>query len=416
MATIKYIDGILHVEEVNIPSIARQVGTPFYVFSSRQIETNLLEIKNSIKEFGGKVFYAMKANSNQAILKILFDLGAGFDVVSGGEYLRAKAVGCPGSAIVFSGVGKTQDEMELALNGGIRQFNVESFPELLLLDSVAGKLGTIAPIAVRINPDVDAETHHKISTGKAENKFGIPITKVEKFFKVASGLPNINLLGIDLHIGSQITSLRPYEKAFRKVSNFIIEKGLQISRLDLGGGLGVVYNPSDDHPPSVVEYAKLIHEVYGTMDLEIEIEPGRFIVADAGILVSSVLYKKNGENRNFLIIDAAMNDLIRPAMYSSYHDIKPIMEPRNSTTSPYDVVGPVCESSDTFAENRHLPELQAWDLLAFMTAGAYSTVMASEYNTRPMVSEIMVKGNKWACIRKSPSIEEILSRDIIPTW
>ena len=210
--------------------------------------------------------------------------------------------------------------------------------------------------------------------------------------------------------------MRPYEKAFRKVSDLIGERGLKISRLDLGGGLGVVYNPTSDNPPNVEEYAKLIQEVYGSMDLEIEVEPGRFIVADAGILVSSVLYKKTGENRNFLVIDAAMNDLIRPAMYSSYHEIKPILEPRNPTTSPYDVVGPVCESSDTFAENRQLPELQAWDLLAFMTAGAYTTVMASEYNTRPMVSEIMVRENKWAFIRKSPSIEEILSTDIIPTW
>lgn len=416
MATIKYIDNTLHVEDVDISSIAREVSTPFYVFSTKQIESNFLTIKNSINDFGGKVFYAMKANSNQAILKLLFDLGAGFDVVSGGEYHRAKAVGCPGSAIVFSGVGKTQDEMVLALKGGIRQFNVESFPELLLLDSVAGKLGEIAPVAVRINPDVDAETHYKISTGKAENKFGIPISRIKEFFQVSSGLPNINLLGVDIHIGSQITSLQPYEKAFRKVYDLIGEMELQISRLDLGGGLGVVYHPTEDNPPGIVIYANLIREVFGNMDLEIEIEPGRLIVADAGILVSSVLYNKKGENRKFLVIDAAMNDLIRPAMYSSYHDIKPIQKPMNSKTFPFDVVGPVCETSDTFTENRYLPDLQARDLLAFMTVGAYTTVMASEYNTRPMVSEIMVRGNKWAFIRKSPSIKEIIGRDIIPSW
>ena len=416
MTTIKYIEDILHVEDVDIPSIAREVGTPFYVFSTCQIEANLLAIKNSINDFGGKVFYAMKANSNQAILKILFNHGVGFDVVSGGEYQRAKAVGCPGSAIVFSGVGKSQDEMELALNGGIRQFNVESFPELLLLDAVAGKAGKIAPIAVRINPDVDAETHHKISTGKAENKFGIPIARAEEFIKVAASLANINLLGIDIHIGSQITSLKPYEKAFRKVAALIAELGLTISRLDLGGGLGVVYHSTVDNPPSVEKYAKLIRDIFGQFNLDIEIEPGRFIVANAGILVSSVLYNKTGENRNFLIIDAAMNDLIRPAMYDSYHEINPIMKPGISTISPYDVVGPVCESSDTFAENRLLPEFQPGDLLAFMTAGAYSTVMASEYNTRPMVAEILVKGKQWASIRKAPTIEEIISRDIIPTW
>ena len=416
MTHIKYIDGILHVDEVDIPSIAREVGTPFYLFSASQIEDNFLAVKNCVASFGGHVFYAMKANSNQAILKLLFELGAGFDVVSGGEYLRAKAVGCPGDRIVFSGVGKTKDEMELALTKGIRQFNVESFSELHLLDTVAGKLGLIAPIAVRINPDVDAETHEKISTGKAQNKFGVPITRVEEFFQVASGLSNVNLLGLDIHIGSQITSLRPYEKAFGKVASLIREKNLQISRLDLGGGLGVTYHPIHDNPPKVGDYSQLVRNLFGDMNLEIEIEPGRFIVADSGILVARVLYRKNGEDRDFLVIDAAMNDLIRPAMYSSYHEIKPIRETIDKGNKKFDVVGPICESSDTFAENRNLPEFEPDDLMAFMTAGAYSTVMVSEYNTRPAVAEILIKGDKWACIKKSPTIADMINRDIIPSW
>ncbi|MDE2674943.1 MAG: diaminopimelate decarboxylase [Paracoccaceae bacterium] len=416
MTHIKYINGILHVDDVDIPSIAREVGTPFYVFSASQIEDNFLAVKNSVTSFGGHVFYAMKANSNQAILKLLFELGAGFDVVSGGEYQRAKAVGCPADRIVFSGVGKTSDEMELALTGGIRQFNVESFSELHLLDSVAGKLGLIAPIAVRMNPDVDAETHEKISTGKAQNKFGVPITRVAEFFQVASGLSNINLLGLDIHIGSQITSLKPYEKAFEKVASLIREKNLQISRLDLGGGLGVTYHPLHDNPPKVDDYSQLVRQIFGDMNLEIEIEPGRFIVADSGILVAKVLYRKKGENRDFLVIDAAMNDLIRPAMYSSYHEIKPIRETIDKGNKKFDVVGPICESSDTFTENRNLPEFEPDDLMAFMTAGAYSTVMVSEYNTRPAIAEILVKGDKWACIKKSPTVTDMINRDIIPSW
>lgn len=416
MTHIEYINGILHVDDVDIPSIAREVGTPFYVFSASQIEDNFLTVKNSVASFGGHVFYAMKANSNQAILKLLFELGAGFDVVSGGEYQRAKAVGCPGNKIVFSGVGKTRDEMELALIGGIRQFNVESFSELHLLNTVAGNLGLIAPIAVRMNPDVDAETHEKISTGKAQNKFGVPITSVEEFFQVASGLSNINLLGLDIHIGSQITSLRPYEKAFGKVASLIREKNLHISRLDLGGGLGVTYHPLNDNPPKVDDYSQLVRQIFGDMNLEIEIEPGRFIVADSGILVAKVLYRKKGENRDFLVIDAAMNDLIRPAMYSSYHEIKPIRETIDKGNKKFDVVGPICESSDTFTENRNLPEFEPDDLMAFMTAGAYSTVMVSEYNTRPAVAEILVKGDKWACIKESPTITDMINRDIIPSW
>ncbi len=416
MSTINYKNGLLHIEDVDIHSIAQEVRTPFYVFSSGQIQNNFLEVKNAVKSFNGKVFYAMKANSNQAILKLLYDLGAGFDVVSGGEYQRAKAVGCPGSKIVFSGVGKTQVEMKLVLESGIRQFNVESFGELHLLNSVAERLGVVAPVAVRINPDVDAETHEKISTGKAENKFGIPLPRVEEFFRVASGLANINLLGIDLHIGSQITSLQPYEKAFRKVYSFIKNKNMQITRLDLGGGLGVSYNPSEDKPPMVSELTELIARIFGNMGLEIEIEPGRYVVADAGILITSILYRKRGENRDFLVVDAAMNDLVRPAMYSSYHEIIPVCEPSSSELLPYDVVGPVCESSDTFAKKRPLPEFQPNDLMAFKTAGAYSTVMASEYNTRPMVSELLVRGDKWDFIRKSPTIDDIINRDIIPSW
>jgi diaminopimelate decarboxylase len=362
----------------------------------------------------------MKAASNQAILKTLGNLGAGMDVVSGGEYRRAIAAGIPPEKVVFSGVGKTLEEITLVLQNGIRQFNVESESELDHISSVASSMNKMAPIAIRINPDVDAQTHEKIATGKAENKFGIPISKAREIYARASQMPGIRIIGIDLHIGSQLTDLEPFEKAYQKVADLtqvLRSDGHTIKRLDLGGGLGIPYEKDKSAPPLPEEYGKMVKKVLGHLDCEIEIEPGRLIVGNAGILVSSVLCVKNGDNRNFLILDAAMNDLIRPAMYDAYHDIIPVKKQgSNLAETTYDVVGPVCETGDTFAKKRKMCELIENDLVAFRSAGAYGAVMSSEYNTRPLIPEVMVNKDEFAIIRNRPSYKEIIDRDIIPNW
>jgi diaminopimelate decarboxylase len=358
--------------------------------------------------------------SNLAVLKLLGDLGAGMDVVSGGEYLRAKAAGVPGERIVFSGVGKTRDEMKLALTGGIRQFNVESEPELHALSEVAHWLGLTAPITLRVNPDVDAKTHEKIATGKKENKFGIPISKAREVYAQAARMPGLQVVGIDVHIGSQLTDLAPFEAAFLKVADLTADlraDGHIISRLDLGGGLGIPYTRSNEAPPLPLDYGAMIKRTLGHLGCEIEIEPGRLISGNAGILVSQVIYVKEGEDRTFLIVDAAMNDLVRPSMYGAHHDIVPVVEAApGAPTRDYDVVGPVCETGDTFAKGRALPTLHEGDLVAFRSAGAYGAVMASEYNTRPLVPEVLVQGDHFAVIRPRPSFEDILKRDNIPSW
>jgi diaminopimelate decarboxylase len=366
------------------------------------------------------VCYAMKAASNQAILRTLAAEGAGMDVVSGGEYARAKAAGVPGDRIVFSGVGKTRDEIQAVLAGGIRQFNVESEPEMVVLSELAVAMGTVAPITIRVNPDVDAKTHAKIATGKSENKFGIPISRAEEVYALAAGLPGIKVIGIDVHIGSQLTDLAPFELAYQKIAELtrtLRAQGHEITRLDLGGGLGIPYTRSNVPPPLPSDYGAMVKRVLGDLDCEIEIEPGRLIVGNAGILVSEVIYVKAGEDRAFLIVDAAMNDLIRPAMYEAHHDIVPLVEaaPGGQTTA-YDVVGPICETGDTFAKNRELTPLAAGDLIAFRSSGAYGAVMASEYNTRPLVPEIMVNGDQFSVIRARPTFDEIINRDIIPPW
>ncbi|KNX40594.1 Diaminopimelate decarboxylase [Roseovarius tolerans] len=415
-----YRDGVLHAEDVPLAEIARAVGTPFYCYSTATLTRHFRLFDEALDGMEHLVCYAMKAASNQAILRTLAGLGAGMDVVSGGEYMRARAAGVPGERIVFSGVGKTRDEMRLALEGGIRQFNVESEPEMRALSEVAASLGVVAPITVRVNPDVDAKTHAKIATGKSENKFGIPISRASAVYAEAAALPGLEVIGIDVHIGSQLTELEPFRQAYQKVADLTEElraEGHDIRRLDLGGGLGIPYTRSNEAPPLPTEYGALIRETLGHLGCEIEIEPGRLVAGNAGILVSEVIYVKEGEGRDFLILDAAMNDLIRPAMYDAHHDIVPVVEPAPGVEqTPYDVVGPVCESGDTFARGRMLPPLAEGELVAFRSAGAYGAVMSSEYNTRPLIPEVLVNGREFAVIRARPTFDEMINRDTIPEW
>jgi diaminopimelate decarboxylase len=354
------------------------------------------------------------------VLKLLGDLGAGMDVVSIGEYLRAKAAGVPGDRIVFSGVGKTREEMRIALEGGIRQFNLESEPEMRALSDVAASMGLRAPVTVRVNPDVDARTHEKIATGKSENKFGIPIARAREVYAEIARLPGLEIVGIDVHIGSQLTDLEPFGQAFDKVADLtaaLRADGHTIRRLDLGGGLGIPYTRSNEAPPLPLDYGALIKQKLGHLDCEIEIEPGRLISGNSGILVSKVIYVKHGEGRDFLIVDAAMNDLVRPAMYGAHHDIVAVAEPAPATpTQPFDIVGPICETGDTFAKARDLPLMAEGDLVAFRSAGAYGAVMANEYNSRPLVPEVLVRDDHFAVIRERPSYDEMLSRDKLPSW
>ena len=415
-----YRDGILHAEDVAIPEIAASVGTPFYLYSTATLTRHYHLFTEALSPLPNMVCFAIKSLSNIAVLKTLGDLGAGMDVVSGGEYMRAKAAGVPGERIVFSGVGKTRGEMRLALTGGIRQFNVESEPELRALSEVATSLGLTAPITIRVNPDVDARTHEKIATGKKENKFGIPIARASEVYAEAAALPGLKVIGIDVHIGSQLTELEPFEQAYLKIADLTTRlraEGHEITRLDLGGGLGIPYERSNTAPPLPTDYGALIKRTVGHLGCEIEIEPGRLISGNAGLLVASVIYVKNGEGRDFLILDAAMNDLVRPSMYGAHHDIVPVREaPAATEMQDFDVVGPVCETGDTFAKARPLAPLAEGDLVAFRSAGAYGAVMASEYNTRPLIPEVLVKGDHFAVIRARPTFDEILNRDTIPEW
>ena len=415
-----YRDGQLYAEDVPVAEIAAAVGTPVYVYSTATLLRHFRLFDEALAWGPHLVCYAMKAASNQAILKTLAEAGAGMDVVSGGEYARARAAGVPGERIVFSGVGKTREEIRTALEGGIRQFNIESEPEMRAISEVASELGVVAPVTVRVNPDVDAKTHAKIATGKSENKFGIPIAKAREVYAEAAALPGLKVVGIDVHIGSQLTELEPFAMAYRKVAELteaLRGDGHEITRLDLGGGLGIPYTRSNEAPPLPVEYGAMIERELGHLGCEIEIEPGRLIAGNAGILVSEVIYLKEGEGRNFLILDAAMNDLIRPAMYEAHHDIVPVIEPEAGLEqSPFDIVGPVCESGDTFAKGRMMPALGAGDLVAFRSAGAYGAVMSSEYNTRALIPEVLVKGDQFAVIRRRPSFEEIINRDSLPEW
>ena len=415
-----YRDGVLHAEDVDLPRVAAEVGTPFYVYSTATLARHLNVFEQALEGTDHLICYSVKALGNVAVLATLARLGAGMDVVSEGELRRALAAGVPGDRIVFSGVGKTRGEMRVALEAGIRQFNVESEPELAALGEVASGMGATAPITIRVNPDVDARTHAKIATGKAENKFGIPISRARAVYAHAATLPGIEIVGVDVHIGSQLTDLAPFEAAFTAVADLtrtLRADGHAIRRIDLGGGLGIPYQRSNTAPPLPFDYGALIKRTCGDLGCEIQIEPGRLVAGNAGLLVAGVIYVKEGEDRRFLILDAAMNDLIRPAMYDAWHDIVPVAEPpADAPVGPVDIVGPVCETGDTFARGRAMPPVAAGDLVAFRSAGAYGAVMASEYNARPLVPEVLVNGDQFAVIRPRPTYAEMIGRDKLPAW
>jgi len=415
-----YRDGVLHAEDVSLAAIATEVGTPFYCYSTATLERHYTVFADAFAGTDTLVCYSVKANSNLAVLKTLAVLGSGADVVSEGELRRALAAGIPPERIVFSGVGKQVRELRLALEVGIHQFNVESEPELELLSRLAVETGREAAIALRVNPDVDANTHEKITTGKAENKFGISWLQAPDVYARAADLPGIKVVGVDVHIGSQLTDLAPFEEAFTRVASMVEElrtAGHAITRLDLGGGLGIPYRGTNDVPPPPADYAAMVKRTVGHLDCQLMFEPGRMIAGNAGILVVDVIYAKRGQDRSFLIVDGAMNDLIRPTLYDAYHQIEPVRETAPGTPRvTYDIVGPICETGDFFAKSRDLAPQQPGDLLAVMSAGAYGAVQASTYNTRPLVPEVMVKGEQFAVIRPRPSYDAMLEQDKVPDW
>lgn len=420
MHHFNYKNGVLHAEDVSLTDIASAVGTPFYCYSTATLTRHYEVFSQAFKNTDTLICYSVKANSNIAVLRTLANLGCGADVVSGGELRRAIRAGIPPERIVFSGVGKTVREMEDALSAGIHQFNVESEPELDQLSAVATRVGKQAAIAIRVNPDVDAKTHEKISTGKAENKFGISWKRAPAVYAHAATLPGIVVSGIDVHIGSQLTDLAPFRTAFNRVGDLVRtlrDQGHAITRLDLGGGLGIPYVGTNDVPPHPDEYAKMVKECVGDLECQLIFEPGRMIAGNAGVLVASVIYNKHGDDRSFLITDAAMNDLIRPTLYDAYHSILPVTEAaHDAPVSRYDIVGPVCETGDYFAKNRDFPDLKSGDLIAVMSAGAYGAVLASTYNTRPLIPEVLVNGDQYAVIRARPDYDAILDLDTVPDW
>jgi len=418
----------MHAENVAISDIAATVATPFYCYSSSAIEESYLAYQAAFSQAISVsepktllaqetlICYAVKANGNQAVLTTLAKLGSGADVVSIGEIRRAISAGIPASKIVYSGVAKTAEEIEYALTLSIFQFNVESEPELELISQMAVKLNTVANVAFRINPDVCAQTHAKISTGKAENKFGIPLSKARLAYSRAANLPGIKVQGVDVHIGSQLTKLGPFAEAYQRIAQLIIElreDGHDISVIDVGGGLGITYK--DEILPTKQDYADIVNKELGHLACKIVIEPGRSLLGNAGILVSSVVFVKSGEEREFLLLDAGMNDLIRPSMYEAYHQIHSV-DQNNRELTTYDVVGPVCETGDTFAKARQVHYSKQGDLIAIMSSGAYGAVMSSTYNTRMLAPEVMVKGDKFAIVRQRPSYDEVINADIVPNW
>ncbi|MGZ5988187.1 MAG: diaminopimelate decarboxylase [Rhizomicrobium sp.] len=419
MNHFSYKDGVLHAEAVDLNALAEKVGTPFYCYSTATLERHYRVFAESFPK-GTLVAFSVKANGNIGVLKTLARLGAGADVVSGGELKKALYAGIPGNRIVFSGVGKSKAEMKLALDAGIYQFNVESEPELEALSEVASAMGATAPITIRVNPDVDARTHAKITTGTAETKFGIPWSRARSAYALAAKLKGIQVVGIDVHIGSQIVDLEPFERAFGKVVDLAAQlraDGHSISRLDLGGGLGVPYIRNNEPPPDPSAYGKMATKVTGGLGCQLILEPGRLIAANAGILVTRVLYIKQGEQKTFAIVDAGMNDLIRPALYDSHHEIVRVNEPSpDAVHKRYDVVGPVCETSDIFAADRDLPELKSGELVAILTAGAYGAVMSSAYNARPPAPEVLVKGDLWSVVRPRTDDDALLRSERIPDW
>ncbi|MCC7260459.1 MAG: diaminopimelate decarboxylase [Alphaproteobacteria bacterium] len=412
-----YHGGVLCAEGVKLPELAAQVGTPFYCYSTATLERHYRVFDEAFAGIPHKICYAVKSNPNLAVIATLAGCGAGADVVSEGEIRRALAAGVAPGDIVFSGVGKTRDEMAYALAQKIFQFNVESLPELEALNEVAGSLGTTAPIAVRVNPDVDAGTHAKISTGSKHNKFGIDITEAREVYARAAKMPHITVQGVSMHIGSQLTQLAPFERAFTRLVEFVATlraDGHRITTLDVGGGLGIPYGR--ETPPTPLDYAEVVKKVTKGVDCTLVFEPGRMIVGNAGILVTRVIYVKENAGRRFAIVDAAMNDLMRPAMYDAYHEIVTVQESTKAAAVRYDIVGPVCESSDIFAEQRELPELKAGDLIAFRTAGAYGAAMSSMYNSRLLIPEVMVRDNVFAICRPRTSYEAMLAAENLPEW
>jgi diaminopimelate decarboxylase len=420
MNHFEYRDGVLHAEAVNLSELADAVGTPFYCYSTATLERHYRVFTEAFAGEKTLVCYAMKANSNQSVLRTLAKLGAGADVVSGGELKRALAAGIPPSKILFSGVGKTEPELRAALAADVLCINVESEPELELLSRLASETGRTARVSFRVNPDVDAGTHAKIATGKSENKFGIPIERAREVYARAAKLPGILVTGVDMHIGSQITDLGPLETAYRILAEFVQvlrSDGHSISHVDFGGGLGIPYYMDREAPPAPAAYAAMVKRVTHNLGCTLMFEPGRMIVGNAGILVTRVIYMKRGDAKNFVVIDAAMNDLIRPTLYEAHHDILPVREAvGGAQTITADVVGPICESGDYLALGRQLPEPRAGDLLAVMTAGAYGAVQSGFYNTRPLVPEVLVKGDQYAVVRPRIEVEELIAMDRPAPW
>ena len=412
--------GIMHAEDVDLRRIAQEVGTPFYCYSTATLTRHYRVIAQAFADQDTLVCYAMKANSNQAVLATLAREGAGMDIVSEGELRRALAAGVPGSRIVFSGVGKTRGEMAAGIEAGILCFNVESEPELEALSEVALSKGTRAPISIRVNPDVDAKTHRKISTGKSENKFGIPISRAREIYDHAARLKGLKITGVDMHIGSQITDLEPFDNAtalLAELARDLMAQGHALDHIDLGGGLGVPYREDNEPPPDPAAYAATITRHTRPLGLKLVFEMGRLIAGNAGILVTQVIFVKHGEGKHFVIVDAAMNDLIRPTLYDAHHDIKPVvLSAPDAPRLVADVVGPVCESGDFLALDREMATPAPGDLLAVMTAGAYGAVQAGTYNTRPLVPEVMVKGDAFAVVRPRPSYEDLIGLDRLPSW
>jgi diaminopimelate decarboxylase len=414
-----YRDGVLHAEAVNLFDVAQSVGTPFYCYSTATLMHHFDVFAGAFSDVKALVCYALKANSNQAVVKTLADRGAGADVVSAGELKRARAAGIPSEKIMFSGIGKTADELALAVDEGILCVNVESEPELALLSSIAAGKARTARISVRVNPDVDARTHRKIATGRSENKFGIPISRARDVYALAAKLPGLQVTGVDMHIGSQITDLTPFENAFALLTDFVQTlraDGHGISHIDLGGGLGISYRDEGESPPDALVYAEIVKRATRNLECTLVLEPGRIIVGNAGILVTRVIHLKRGESRTFVIVDAGMNDLIRPTLYEAHHDIRPVRVQQGGNRIPVDVVGPVCESGDFFALDRELAPAQAGDLLAIMTAGAYGAVQAGTYNTRPLIPEVLVRKGEWALVRPRLQVEELIALDRLAPW
>lgn len=415
-----YNDGILHAEDVPLPRIAAEVGTPFYCYSHATMTRHYVVFRDAFGSLDVNVCFAMKANSNLAVVRTLAQIGAGADVVSGGELQIALKAGVPANKIVFSGVGKTDAEIRLALACNVGQMNVESEDELLRISAAAAQLKKEVRVALRVNPNVAAGTHDKISTGRKDDKFGIDWTLVPDLYRKARTLPGVIPSAIAVHIGSQITTLAPFEAAFLRVRELALmlrADGIPIDHLDLGGGLGVPYDHGAEPPPLPADYAAMVKRTLGDLDCKLTFEPGRLIVGNAGIMVARVIACKAGPSRQFVIVDAAMNDLVRPAMYGAHHEILPVHErPMASPVKPFDVVGPVCETADRFAQDYRLPSMERGDLVAFMTAGAYGAVMSSSYNARPLIPEVMVKGSAYAVVRRRPTFEQMMALEQLPPW